>query len=65
VRIEVGGYGINPYFVGRLLNPEVDRTQINTMVPPGLEAGETTVRVIYENQYSNEATVKLSAGSNW
>jgi len=65
VRIEVGGYGINPYFVGRLLNPEVDRTQINTMVPPGLEVGEATVRVIYEDRYSNEFTVRLSGGSKW
>lgn len=66
VRVEVGKYGINPYFVGRSTDPQdQNRTQINTIVPPGLDAGATTVRVIYEKQHSDEKRINLSEGSDW
>ena len=35
VRVEVGGFGVNPYFVGRSPEPPgKNRAQINLIVPP-------------------------------
>jgi uncharacterized protein (TIGR03437 family) len=66
VRVEVGGFGINPIFVGRSGDPRyAGWTQINAPVPPGLAAGAVAVRVLSEGRRSNEAEILLVEGGEW
>ena len=67
LRVEVGGFGSAPYFVGPSFNAagEFDCTQINVPVPPGLAAGRANVRLYYTSQTSNEAEIELLAGNEW
>jgi tRNA (mo5U34)-methyltransferase len=66
VRVEVGGYGINPIYVGPSGDPQYARyTQVNAPVPPGLDVGAAIVRVTHERRRSDEAELSLSEGSEW
>jgi tRNA (mo5U34)-methyltransferase len=67
VRVEVGGYGIAPYFAGPSFKADgtLDCIQVNVPVPPGLDAGTTNVRVCFEAQTSNEVETQLIPGSEW
>jgi tRNA (mo5U34)-methyltransferase len=67
LRIEVGGFGITPYFVGPSFNAagEFDCTQINVPVPPGLQAGHADVRLYCADQTSNEVEIELIESSEW
>ncbi len=66
LRVEVGGFGINPIYVGPSGNPaHAGLVQINTPVPPGLEAGAASVRVIYETSHSHRFEISLVEGSEW
>jgi tRNA (mo5U34)-methyltransferase len=66
VRIEVGGFGVHPNYVG----PSGDTryaglTQINVPVPPGLDVGKTNVCVWHEGHLSNEYEIELVEGGEW
>jgi tRNA (mo5U34)-methyltransferase len=67
LRVEVGGFGSAPYFVGPSFNAagEFDCTQLNVPVPPGLDASHTNVRLYHANQTSNEVEIELIEGSEW
>lgn len=66
VKIEIGGFGIRPSYVG----PSGDvlrasKTQINVPIPPGLSPGETSIRVLFDQRKSQEYQFELSEGSEW
>jgi tRNA (mo5U34)-methyltransferase len=66
VQVEVGGFGVNPYFVGRSPDPPgKNRAQINVVVPPGLGAGPASVKVIFKDQFSDEMMINLSESGEW
>lgn len=62
LQVEIGGYGITPYYAGAAQN---NSTQINAPLPPGLPFGAATVKVFYANHLSNEATINVVAGTTW
>jgi tRNA (mo5U34)-methyltransferase len=62
LQIEIGGYGIAPYYAGAAQD---DSIQINAPVPPGLPIGAATVKVFFENYISDEATINVVAGTTW
>jgi uncharacterized protein (TIGR03437 family) len=65
--VEVGGYGIAPYFAGAYHDAQgaFVCTQINAMVPPGLATGAAIVKVYHGAQTSNEAEIELVEGGLW
>ncbi len=66
LRIEVGGYGINPVFVGKWGgDAPADEWQINTPVPPGLDPGPVAVRIFSRTQRSNEYQITLAESGMW
>ena len=66
VGVEVGGLGIKPIFVGQVSDPRyAGCAQINAPVPPGLDVGATSVRVIHDGRHSNEVEIRLEEGSEW
>ena len=66
VRVEVGGLGTFPVYVGPSGNPQhLGWTQVTVPVPPGLEVGEVLLRVRHENCQSNQVEISLSEGSQW
>jgi tRNA (mo5U34)-methyltransferase len=62
LRVEIGGYAIAPYYAGAAQNQTI---QINAPLPPGLPLGAAAVRVWFENRVSDEATIKVVAGTTW
>jgi tRNA (mo5U34)-methyltransferase len=65
-RVEIGGFGIGPIYVGPPGDPQhAGLSQINVPVPAGLEAGKTTVCLWHEGQLSNEYEIELTEGSQW
>jgi tRNA (mo5U34)-methyltransferase len=66
VRVTVGGFGIRPIFAGRSLEPSrAGILQVNAPVPPGLDAGITTVSVECGELHSQEFEITLTVGSQW
>jgi len=67
LRVEVGGYGIAPYFAGPSLKADgtLDCVQVNVPVPPGLTEGSAQVRLCFGNQTSNAVETQLVPGSEW
>lgn len=66
LRLEVGGFGINPYFVHSTGNPQLPTLkQINTRLPPGLKPGMAAVRLLYQGRQSNEQEIRVVEGTEW
>lgn len=67
LQVEVGGYGCAPYFVGpsHTADGKFDCTQVNVVVPPGLDAATVQVSIYCGNQSSNAAELTLLPGSEW
>jgi tRNA (mo5U34)-methyltransferase len=66
IRVEIGGYGINPIYAGRPAEPRfAGCAQINAPAPPGLRPGAATVRVSYGSQRSDDFAVNLIEGEQW
>jgi tRNA (mo5U34)-methyltransferase len=67
VKVNIAGFGTRPVYVGPSRNPDdaVLRMQINIALPPGLDPGETSLQVFYENQRSEKKVISLSEGSEW
>ncbi|MGH9837794.1 MAG: DUF1698 domain-containing protein [Blastocatellia bacterium] len=63
-RVEVGGFGAQPIYVGPSGNPDhAGLTQINVPVPPGLELGPTDLCVWHGSALSNTTMIELIEGS--
>ena len=66
VRVEIGGFGAHPIYVGPSGNPDhAGLTQINAPLPLGLDVGKTSVCVWRDGQMSNEFEIELIEGSQW
>lgn len=66
LRVEVGGFGINPVYVGRWGgDSSPDEMQVNAPVPPGLDPGPAAVRVWHQGAQADEFTIELTASSPW
>ncbi len=66
VRVEIGGFGINPVYVGPWIGPYPDdQLQINAPIPPGLLPGPVEVRVWREDRESQTETIELQPGGRW
>ncbi len=66
VRVEVGGYGIHPTYVGPPGDPQYSSlTQINVPIPPGLEPGNTSVCFWHDGKLSNEVEIQLVEAGRW
>jgi len=66
VRVEIGGFGINPVYVGPWIGPyPAEQLQINAPIPPGLLPGPVEVRVWCHDQESQAFPILLVPGSRW
>lgn len=66
VRVEIGGLGIHPTYVGPPGDPQLSSlTQINAPMPPGLDLGPATVRLWHKDALSNDFTIELIEGNMW
>jgi tRNA (mo5U34)-methyltransferase len=66
VRVEIGGFGIHPNYVGQPGDPaKAGLTQINAPMPPGLELGKATVRVWHEGRRADDAEIEVVEGTPW
>ncbi|HKX31746.1 MAG TPA: DUF1698 domain-containing protein [Blastocatellia bacterium] len=66
VRVEIGGYGINPVYVGPPGGTtRRDQLQINVPMPPGLDPGPAVVHLWHQNKRSNQVAINLSEGCQW
>ena len=66
LRLEVGGFGINPYSVSSTGNSQRPALkQINALLPPGLIPGMVTVRLRYQGRQSNEQEIRVVEGTPW
>jgi tRNA (mo5U34)-methyltransferase len=66
VRVEIGGFGIHPVYVGPAGDPaKAWLTQINAPMPPGLELGPARVRVWHEGQRAADAQIEVIEGTLW
>jgi hypothetical protein len=66
VRVEVGGFGINPVYVGPPGGTtRTDQFQINIPFPPGLDLGPAVVHLWHKNRRSNQVTIELCEGRQW
>lgn len=66
VRVEVGGFGIHPTYVGPPGDPQFSSlTQINAPIPPGLEPGKTNLCFWHNGKLSNEFEIELTEGTRW
>lgn len=60
VRVEIGGFGISPPYVGPPNEPQrTSLMQINSTIPPGLELGSTSLCFWHEGNLSNELEIEL------
>lgn len=65
-RVEVGGYGIHPTYVGPPGDPQYSHLmQINAPMPPGLNLGQASVQVWQDGKLSNAFAIELIEGSQW
>jgi uncharacterized protein (TIGR03437 family) len=66
VRVEIGGLGIHPIYVGPAGDAaKAGLTQINAPMPLGLELGRAIVRVWHEGRRANEAEIEVIEGTQW
>lgn len=66
VRVEVGGFGIHPTYVGQPGDPrDAALMQINAPVPPGLELGTVPVRIWHAGELSNDFEIEIVEGTQW
>ena len=66
VRVEIGGFGIHPNYVGQPGDPaKAGLTQINAPMPPGLELGKAIVRVWHEGRRADDAEIEVVEGTPW
>ena len=66
VRVEVGGFGIAPVYVGQWVGSgRTDQFQINVPVPPGLDPGRVEVRLWRGAQESQPYPIELIPGTQW
>jgi tRNA (mo5U34)-methyltransferase len=66
LRVEVGGFGTHPIYIGPSGNPDhAGLTQVNAPLPPGLDVGNTNVRIWHEGRLSNDFEIELIEGSQW
>ena len=66
IRVDVGGYGARPVFVG--LSGDATRsgtTQVNVPVPPGLDTGRARVSIQHGPRWSPPFFVELVEGKEW
>ena len=65
-RVEVGGLGIHPTYVGPPGDPQFSKLmQINTPMPPGLDLGEVIVQIWHDGKLSSGFPIELVEGSQW
>ncbi len=65
-RVEIGGFGIHPTYVGPPGDPQYAYlTQINVPMPPGLELGQSLVQVWHGRSLSNTFSIELIEGGQW
>lgn len=66
VRIEIGGFGIHPVYVGPSGDPaKAGLTQINAPMPPGLDLGPATVRLWHEGKRAEDVQIEVGEGTLW
>lgn len=62
LQVEIGGFAITPYYAG----PSKDQLiQINAQLPPGLPIGKASVKVLFHDQTSDEASINVVKGTLW
>lgn len=66
VRVEIGGFGINPVYVGPWGgSSRPDQFQVNAPIPPGLVPGPVEVRIWHRDKESAAYTIELVRGTQW
>ena len=66
VRVEVGGFGVHPIYVGPSGDPALaGLTQVNVPVPPGLSPGTAEIGVWHEGTRAAGQQVEFVTGSQW
>ncbi|MFN0119223.1 MAG: methyltransferase domain-containing protein [Blastocatellia bacterium] len=67
VQVTIGGVGTRPVYAGASKNPAdpVLRVQINIAIPPGVDPGDTPIRIYHENKMSEAKVIALSEGTEW
>jgi tRNA (mo5U34)-methyltransferase len=66
LRVEIGGFGINPVYAGPWIGPyPADQFQINAPIPPGLVPGPVDVRVWHRDRESPFVRIDLVPGTQW
>jgi tRNA (mo5U34)-methyltransferase len=64
VRVELGGFGAQPIYVGPSGNPaHANLVQINTPIPPGLDPGPAELSIWCESARSAPITIELIEGT--
>lgn len=65
-RVEVGGFGIHPTYVGPPGDPQFSNLmQINTPMPPGLDLGKAVVQIWHDGKLSSGFPIELVEGHQW
>ena len=60
VRVEIGGFGVIPVYVGPWGgSTDTSELQINAIIPPGLAAGNVTLRVWHGDKISDTREIEL------
>ncbi|MFN0111003.1 MAG: DUF1698 domain-containing protein [Blastocatellia bacterium] len=66
VRVDIGGFGIHPVYVGPPGDPQYSSlTQINCPMPPGLESGRASLSLWHDGNLSNDFEINLFEGTQW
>ncbi len=66
VRVEIGGFGIHPTYVGPPGDPQYSHLrQVNSPLPPGLNLGKNAVRVQYGKEISNDFAIEIVEAGRW
>ncbi len=66
LRVEVGGFGTHPIYVGPSGNPaHAGLTQVNVPLPPGLDLGAADVCLWHEEKLSNTVRIELIEGTKF
>lgn len=66
LRLDIGGYGAQSVFFGPSRDPrDGGAQQVTAPIPPGLAAGEVSVRLSCRAQRAEAMTIELVDGSEW
>jgi len=66
VRVEVGGFGIHPVYVGPPGDSKLSHlTQINSPLPPGLDIGKAIIQIWHNQVLSNDFVIEIAKGRRW